>query len=491
MRTKLASIARQNEEKRERERRRSCLILAIKFLRDSGLIEAAACAARESGIGDNLEVADNITLELIVQEFEDYHSFKYGKRPILIRKIAAREELALSENPLMKLPNYHTRLPPIPTRTTETTQRRRSGSVDATGSDQKNRAISNSYELAVDGQSMSRASTQPDPELERTGLGSELEVRSSLFAMYNQDSEMRELAQSVCRDILTRNPMVSWSDVIGCEDAKRSVKEAVVLPTKYPQLFHGPLLSDSWRGVLLFGPPGVGKTMLAKAVATECGTTFFNISASTVVSKWRGDSEKLIRCLFELAVAHQPSTIFIDEIDSLMSQRGAGDSEHEGSRRLKTELLIQMDGLTKQSCEKCQVFVLAASNLPWDLDQAMLRRLEKRILVDFPDETARLAMGKMFLQEYTHEEDIAEIAKTVAAGTAGWSGDDIRLLCKEAAMRPLRDFFDMNAIDGGTTVRSVTQEDAREAFRRVRPAGGDGHDMQRRYHQWATQFGSV
>ncbi|KAL9249661.1 Katanin p60 ATPase-containing subunit A-like 2-like protein [Drosera capensis] len=193
-----------------------------------------------------------------------------------------------------------------------------------------------------------------------------------------EDTETRNLAENLCRDIIRGNPDVKWESIKGLETAKRLLKEAVVMPIKYPKYFTG--LLSPWKGILLFGPPGTGKTMLAKAVATECKTTFFNISASSIVSKWRGDSEKLVRVLFELARHHAPSTIFIDEIDSIISHRGEGRSEHEASRRLKTELLIQMDGLMRSDE---LVFVLAATNIPWDLDAAMLRRLEKRVSFAF------------------------------------------------------------------------------------------------------------
>uniref|UniRef100_A0A3B4FTC8 Katanin p60 subunit A-like 2 n=1 Tax=Pundamilia nyererei TaxID=303518 RepID=A0A3B4FTC8_9CICH len=125
------------------------------------------------------------------------------------------------------------------------------------------------------------------------------------------------------KDIYLHSPNVRWEDIIGLEDAKRLVKEAVVYPIKYPQLFTGIL--SPWKGLLLYSPPGTGKTLLAKAVATECKTTFFNISASSIVSKWRGDSEKLVRVLFELARYHAPSTIFLDELESVMGQRAAWD----------------------------------------------------------------------------------------------------------------------------------------------------------------------
>ncbi|CAM6044576.1 unnamed protein product [Sphagnum compactum] len=244
--------------------------------------------------------------------------------------------------------------------------------------------------------------------------------------------EMRELAESITRDIVRGDLDVQWSSIKGLENAKRLLKEAVVMPIKYPQYFTG--LLTPWKGILLFGPPGTGKTMLAKAVATECKTTFFNISASSIVSKWRGDSEKLVKVLFELARHLAPSTIFLDEIDALISHRGEGSSEHEASRRLKTELLVQMDGLTKSNE---LVFVLAATNLPWQLDSAMLRRLEKRILVPLPDPEARRAIFEELLLPQSNGA-VELPLDAMVKGTEGYSGSDIRIVCKEAAMRPLR-----------------------------------------------------
>eukprot|EP00554_Chaetoceros_debilis_P010736 CAMPEP_0194107276 /NCGR_PEP_ID=MMETSP0150-20130528/7162_1 /TAXON_ID=122233 /ORGANISM="Chaetoceros debilis, Strain MM31A-1" /LENGTH=453 /DNA_ID=CAMNT_0038795625 /DNA_START=220 /DNA_END=1578 /DNA_ORIENTATION=- len=217
-----------------------------------------------------------------------------------------------------------------------------------------------------------------------------------------EDNDMRNLASSIQHEILDTSPGLKWDDIIGLDDAKRILNEAVSLPQQYPDLFCG--LLTPWRGALLFGEPGNGKTLLAKALASETMSTFFNLSASSLCSKYRGDSEKLIRVTFELARYHSPSTIFLDEIDAIMGHRGghggggssgnssqggnggsgsgsgSGGMEHEGSRRMKTELLMEMDGINSGCAngEKDHVFVLAATNLPWDLDPALLRRLEKR-----------------------------------------------------------------------------------------------------------------
>lgn len=317
-------------------------------------------------------------------------------------------------------------------------------------------------------------------------LGLDDKPQRSLLPAF-EDAEMRALAESLSRDIIRGSPDVKWESIKGLENAKRLLKEAVVMPIKYPKYFTG--LLSPWKGILLFGPPGTGKTMLAKAVATECNTTFFNISASSIVSKWRGDSEKLVKVLFQLARHHAPSTIFLDEIDAIISQRGEARSEHESSRRLKTELLIQMDGLTRTDE---LVFVLAATNLPWELDAAMLRRLEKRILVPLPEPEARKSMFEELLPSLPDEEELPY--DLLVEKSEGYSGSDIRLVCKEAAMQPLRRLMalleekqEVVPEEELPKVGPITHADVETALKNTRPSA---HLHAHRYEKFNSDYGS-
>ncbi|XP_011185631.2 katanin p60 ATPase-containing subunit A-like 1 isoform X1 [Zeugodacus cucurbitae] len=297
-----------------------------------------------------------------------------------------------------------------------------------------------------------------------------------------------ELVDILERDILQRNPKVRWNDIADLHDAKRLLEEAVVLPMLMPDYFKG--IRRPWKGVLMVGPPGTGKTMLAKAVATECGTTFFNVSSSTLTSKYRGESEKMVRLLFEMARFYAPSTIFIDEIDSLCSRRGS-ESEHEASRRVKSELLVQMDGVGSEEATKV-VMVLAATNFPWDIDEALRRRLEKRIYIPLPTDEGREALLKINLREVKVDESVnlSEIAKKLE----GYSGADITNVCRDASMMSMR-----RKIAGLTPEQirqlateevdlPVSNQDFTEAMSRCNKSVSKA-DLEK-YEKWMNEFGS-
>lgn len=230
------------------------------------------------------------------------------------------------------------------------------------------------------------------------------------------------LARQILNDIVVRGDEVHWDDVAGLETAKNALKEAVVYPFLRPDLFMG--LREPARGLLLFGPPGTGKTMLARAVATESKSTFFSVSASSLTSKWHGESEKLVRALFALAKALAPSIIFVDEIDSLLSTRSSG-TEHEASRRTKTEFLIQWSDLqraaagrehsdSKREGDASRVLVLAATNMPWDIDEAARRRFVRRQYIPLPEEHVREQQLRKLLSHQKHDlsdEDIQVLVK--------------------------------------------------------------------------------
>jgi vacuolar protein-sorting-associated protein 4 len=217
---------------------------------------------------------------------------------------------------------------------------------------------------------------------------------------------------------------VSWDDVIGLVGAKESLYEAVILPKKFPSMFVGK--RKPWSAILLYGPPGTGKSFLAKAVATESNSTFFSVSSSDIMSKWQGESEKMIKTLFDTARADSPSVIFIDEIDSIAGERV--DGEQESTRRVKTQLMTEMQGVG--TGDNKDVLVLAATNTPWSLDSAFRRRFQKRVYIGLPDKNARCAMFRAVFDDI----DCTPLSEM----TDGYSGSDISNVARDALMIPIR-----------------------------------------------------
>jgi katanin p60 ATPase-containing subunit A1 len=557
--SKINAKAREVSEKLNQERKKAIMVFIHSYLLENKYISTAREFTINAGFNiDSYSCADNIDLETIFIEYEEYYSMKFGKKPKFLKRNEVQSlsekyyggekeknsrwkpytsnNLALNKmrqkmpsntsnfktsttqpttspnessvaTATNTVPNHskylHSKATPPSTRTID----KKEGNIKSNATlDEKS-----SKEITIDisGKSVMTAQKEERCKNEEFYVPKTPAIKEGDF--YENRilkplpeelffGEMRDLAEIIKRDILVSNPEVYWDDIAGLMDAKQLIKEAVVIPLKHPELFKILPVLSPWNGVLLFGPPGTGKTMLAKAVATECKTTFFNISASSIVSKWRGDSEKLVRILFDLAEYYAPSTIFLDELDSIMSQRQSSSSfsgnEHEGSRRMKTELLIQMDGLSKR---KGQVFVLAASNLPWDLDQAILRRLEKRILVGLPDEESRCYIFKKLLnnKDYTDisEEQFCELANQAE----DYSGADLALVCKESAMKKLRQIMDkiaeheqspMEISTNATELlkqNKISMQDVQNALAATKPSG---ISFKKQYEQWKEKFGS-
>ncbi|KAL9649279.1 hypothetical protein ABK040_004299 [Willaertia magna] len=248
-----------------------------------------------------------------------------------------------------------------------------------------------------------------------------------------------ELNQSIEQAIVKEKPNVSWDEVVGMETPKQIIEEALILPNRYPQLFTGQ--RKPLKTILLYGPPGTGKSLFAKAVASNIpNTTFFSVSSSDLVSKWQGESEKLVRTLFEQAINNQPSVVFIDEIDAIGSSREMSSSNNsESMNRLKTELLIRIQTIIDNNHD---VILLAATNRPYDLDPALRRRLQKRVYIPLPNLNARKLIIK---KNIGNDKDIIQMTDLkpqhfdeFAKLTEGYSGADISIVVRDALMRPIR-----------------------------------------------------
>jgi SpoVK/Ycf46/Vps4 family AAA+-type ATPase len=323
----------------------------------------------------------------------------------------------------------------------------------------------------------------------------------------------KEAAKQILNEIVIQGDEVHWDDVAGLEIAKSALKETVVYPFLRPDLFMG--LREPARGMLLFGPPGTGKTMLARAVATESKSTFFAISASSLTSKFLGESEKLVRALFQLAKLLAPSIIFVDEIDSLLSARSGG--EHEATRRIKTEFLIQWSDLQKAAAgrdmsdkekekgDATRVLVLAATNLPWAIDEAARRRFVRRQYIPLPEDWVRKKQVHTLLSHQKHElteRDMDRLVRLTESTfiltyfcmdrahidySTDFSGSDITALAKDAAMGPLRSLGEKLLSMTMDQIRPIQFKDFQASLQTIRPSVSK--EGLKQFEDWSREFG--
>jgi vacuolar protein-sorting-associated protein 4 len=281
--------------------------------------------------------------------------------------------------------------------------------------------------------------------------------------------------------VITEKPKVCWNEVVGLEVAKKAVKEAIVYPVQRPDLF--PL---GWpRGILLFGPPGCGKTLLAAAVATEIDANFYSIDAASIMSKWLGEAEQNVAKLFgsarKSANDGKPAIVFVDELDSLM---GNHSNEVGGEIRVKNQFLKEMDGIVDKG-KALHVYVIGATNKPWDLDWAFIRRFQKRILVPLADHATRLNMLKHYTStlEVANDVDLHELARL----SEGFSGSDIRDVCQSAQLSLIGEFFESGqAMNKEAKPRALTMADFRQILEERKPSVS--LDMLTSYNRWFDAF---
>ncbi|XP_026639177.1 katanin p60 ATPase-containing subunit A-like 2 [Microtus ochrogaster] len=503
---KLTHQAREAYEMRTEARRKNLLILILHYLTQEGYIDTAKALEEETKLGlRRFEVCDNVDLETILMEYESYYFVKFQKYPKMVKKAPETAENNLpprsggknnrrvTNDNCQNLPKICQQNPRPKTSILKT------GDTKSVKDHSKQDNVSNAQvENADFGLNISKIQKNGTEEKAHPRRGQIIDFRGlltdaikgatnelafntfecnpdpserllkPLSAFIGMNSEMRELAAVVSRDIYLHNPNIKWNDIIGLDAAKQLVKEAVVYPIRVSMGSH---VSDCYQ---------LDKLCQEK---TNTYLTLLLLFPTQV--------------LFELARYHAPSTIFLDELESVISQRGmTPGGEHEGSLRMKTELLVQMDGLARS---EDLVFVLAASNLPWELDCAMLRRLEKRILVDLPSQEARQAMICHWLPPVSKSHALelrTELEYSVLSQeTEGYSGSDIKLVCREAAMRPVRKIFSVLESHQSESsnfpviqLDTVTTEDFLDVLAHTKPSA---KNLTERYLAWQKEFESV
>jgi len=297
----------------------------------------------------------------------------------------------------------------------------------------------------------------------------------STLTLENPEEEEGEIG-----GLILEKPLgVKWEDVVGLEDAKRAIKEAILYPSKRPDLF--PL---GWpKGILLFGPPGCGKTLLAAAVTSEVDATFISIDAATIMSKWLGEAERNVAKVFNLArrsAKKRPSIIFIDELDSLM---GVHNYEVGGELRVRNQFLKEMDSIIDKK-NPTPLYVIGATNKPWRLDLPFVRRFQKRIYVPPPNYSERLEMFRLFTKNLSLDSDVD--LKELARLTEGFSGSDILDVCQSVQLRVNSELFESNKFEGDTKPRRITMDDFREVLKDRKPSVSP--QTLSLYKRWCNEF---
>ena len=350
--------------------------------------------------------------------------------------------------------------------------------VPPTKNKNKNSSSANKYNNNNQQSAISKV-LMSNPNLPQLDESKQAELEEKLKGF---DEKMIEFIQS---EILSSSPDVQWDDIAGLEFAKKTIKEIIIWPMLKPEFFSG--IRSPPKGLLLFGPPGTGKTMIAKAIASQSKSMFFNISASSLMSKWIGESEKLVRTLFALASFYQPSVVFIDEIDSLLTSRS--ENENEASRRIKTEFLVQLDGAGTNIEDR--ILIIGATNRPQEIDDAFVRRLSKRLYIPLPNKVSRKQLIMRVLEKERKNNNKYEINESdiddIVNRTKGYSGSDLINVCKEAAMMPIRSIEDITNCQL-EHLRGVNKKDFDEALITVKPSINEKSIEQ--YMEWNKNFGS-
>ena len=323
--------------------------------------------------------------------------------------------------------------------------------------------------------------------LQVNGIDIEQTVDPTASPQEQKASTAKNVQDSFKDMVMKEKPDVKWCDVVGVDDAKNALRESIVYPTKRGDLF--PL---GWpRGILLYGPPGCGKTILAAATANELDGYFINVDGSSMMSKWLGEAEKNVSRLFKMAHSYaqregKPVILFIDELDSLLGER---TNEIGGEVRSRNQFLTEMDGINGKG-KDTKLYVIGATNKPWSLDHPFLRRFQKRIYVSLPSVEAREKLFTLYTNQLKLDSRVR--LHTLASIFDGYSASDIKDICQAVQLKVVNEMFHASEykepIDGESLSQpcDIGMKDFRETMARRRPSVS--MDMIRAYYKWSEQF---